>query len=352
MTLYDPTLAATPGLVRRRSAVRTVFAIVVLAVAIAVIVHTLPNIVELSEQARENAQDASRARYRFGGGFFPIAQIILFGAFAVAAIVALAGAGTRVWVRNDTGTRLRKRFEGYHALSAEQFEQLHAGFASGDPAAYTPLPDQVRRGNAVVFVWTADTDRCGYIGLTWGSAAKTTHNAPLIQLEGEHFDQLDEALRRGLRRQAPRPSSVAPTEPVPAASPDPTPAAERAPAPPVAPQPAAPDAPKPRPARIYALASTRLHWQPGDPFIYPYAVDLRWDGQEWRVEMSEGVTFSAVAAIVSVDEALSPAWAAHLAKAGAEWLRPYLERIAAGEDVSGDEIVAAFEERHHRPLDG
>lgn len=52
MTLYDPTLAATPGLVRCRSAVRTVFAIVVLVAAIAVIVYTLPNIVELSEQAR------------------------------------------------------------------------------------------------------------------------------------------------------------------------------------------------------------------------------------------------------------------------------------------------------------
>ncbi|MEV7692886.1 hypothetical protein AB0N73_06090 [Microbacterium sp. NPDC089189] len=352
MTLYDPTLAATPGLVRRRSALRTSIAIVVLAVAIAVIAYTVPNIAELSEQARENAEDASRARYRFLGGFFPIAQIILFGGFGVAAIIALAGNGTRMWVREATGSRLRKRFEGYHALSAEQFEHLHAAFASGDPAAYTPLPDQVKRGNGVVFVWTADADRRGYVGMTWGSAAKTTRNAPLIRLEGEDFDRLDSALRRGLRRAAPVVVAGADEAdavgPVAAEADAVGPVAADAPASSAAEA----EAPASSPARIYALASNRLFWQPGDPFVYPYAVDLRWDGQQWRVEMSEGVTFSAVAAIVSVDEALSPRWAAHIEKAEGGWLRPYLQRIASGEQVSGDELAAAFERRHRRPLDG
>lgn len=109
---------------------------------------------------------------------------------------------------------------------------------------------------------------------------------------------------------------------------------------------------KDRGVTLYALAANRLFWQPGDPFTYPYSVDLQWDGKEWRVVMSEGVTFSAAAAIVSVDEALSPAWVTHLEKAEAGWLRPYLERIAVGDDVRGDELVAAFEKRHHRPLHG
>ncbi|MDF2994190.1 MAG: hypothetical protein K0S37_4704 [Microbacterium sp.] len=350
--LYAPALAKYPELTRRRSAVRTAIAGAIIVVAVAAIAYTVPNFIDLAEQGRENAQDASRARYRFGGGFLPVAIIVLAAGAAIAAIVALFGTGTHVWVRSASGAVLRKRFEGYHAMSVEQFEHLHAAFATGDPVAYTPLPDQVRRGSGVVLIWTADADRCGYVGLTWGADARTTRNAPLIRLEGERFDRLDEALRRGLRRPAPRPSPATPPESVPAASPAPAPASPTEPAPPIAPQPALSDATEPNPARIYALASNRLDWQPGDPFVYPYAVDLRWDEQRWRVEMSEGVTFSAVAAIVSVDEALSPAWAAHLAKAEAGWLRPYLERIAAGEDVTGDELVAAFEARHHRPLNG
>jgi hypothetical protein len=203
VSLYAPTLAKYPELSRRRSAVRTVVAIAVIVVAVAAIAYTVPNFLELAEQGRENAQDASRARYRYGGGFLPVAIIVLAAGAAVAAIVALAGAGTRVWVRNGSGTPLRKRFEGYHAMTPEAFDRLHAAFASGDPAEYTPLPEQAKRGDAVVLVWTAEAERIGYIGLSWGSAAKTTRNAPLIRLEGVHFDALQATLRNGLTKPLP-----------------------------------------------------------------------------------------------------------------------------------------------------
>lgn len=203
MSLYAPTLAKYPELTRRRSAVRTAIAVAVIVVAVAAIAYTVPNFIDLAEQGRENAQDASRARYRYGGGFLPVAIIVLAAGAAIASIVALFGAGTRLWVRSGSGVPLRKRFEGYHAMAPEAFERLHAGFASGDPAGYTPLPEQVKRGDAVVLVWTVEAERTGYVGLSWGSATKSTRNAPLIRLEGVHFDALQAALRNGLTKPLP-----------------------------------------------------------------------------------------------------------------------------------------------------
>lgn len=203
MSLYDPTLVKAPELARRRSPVRTVLAVLAIVVAIAVIAYTVPNFLDLAEQGRQNAQDASRVRYRYGGGFLPVAIIVLTVGLAVAAVMALVGAGTRVWTRAASGAVLRKRFEGYHAMSPEQFDALHAAYSSGDPGAYTPLPEQVKRGPAVVIVWTVNEDRVGYVGLSWGAAAKSTLNAPLIRLEGAHFDALQAALRHGLDRPLP-----------------------------------------------------------------------------------------------------------------------------------------------------
>ena len=200
MSLYDATLASTPGLVSRRSLPRTLLAIGVLVICVAGVVIAVMNFGALVEYSQNSAEESSRPRYRAlrGSGVLPLAIIILAVLFAIFAIVALTGSSTRVWVRAATGTPLRRRFIGFHALDPDAFDRLHAAFASGDSSRYTPLPEQTRGGDGVVLVWTADPDREAFVGLTWGSGRRTTRNAPLIRLAGPQFDELERALRRGL----------------------------------------------------------------------------------------------------------------------------------------------------------
>ncbi len=219
MALYDATLARTPGLVSRRSAPRTAVAVGVLVLCVIGIACALANYQELAEYARRSAEESSRPRYQAmrGLGVLPAAIIVLATIFGVFAVMALLGPATRVWVRAETGTPLRRRFTGHHALTPDAFDRLHAAFASGDSARYTPLPEQARGGDGVVLIWTADADREAYVGMTWGSRGRSTRNAPLIRLAGVRFDALDQALRDRLTT----PQGVtAPAPPGPAPSPE------------------------------------------------------------------------------------------------------------------------------------
>lgn len=197
MALYDATLARTPGLASRRSAPRTAAAVGALVLSVIGIACAVANYPELAEYARRSAEESSRPRYRAmrGLGVLPAAIVVLATTFGVFAVMALLGSATRVWVRAETGTPLRRRFTGFHALTPDAFDRLHAAFASGDSARYTPLPVQTRGGDGVVLIWTADTDREAYVGMTWGGRVGSTRNAPLIRLAGDRFDALERALR-------------------------------------------------------------------------------------------------------------------------------------------------------------
>lgn len=175
-------------------------AAVVLLLCASAVAFAVLNFADLAEYSRESADDASRPRYQAlrGLGLLPAGIIVLGGGFAIAASIALFGSATHEWIRTETGTRLRKRFEGYHAVQSAEFERLHSAFAAGDPSQYLPLPPQTRGGTGVVLIWTADADRIAFVGLTWGNTRRSTRNAPLIRLDGERFDALDRALRAGL----------------------------------------------------------------------------------------------------------------------------------------------------------
>lgn len=103
--------------------------------------------------------------------------------------------------------------------------------------------------------------------------------------------------------------------------------------------------------RAIRVASTRLFWRTGDPFVYPYEVDLYFDDLGVRVALGEGVAHGAHGGVFTVIEALAPHWVEHLRKAGAEWLRPYLERMVLGEQVPEREIVDHFVRLHGRAPD-
>lgn len=96
------------------------------------------------------------------------------------------------------------------------------------------------------------------------------------------------------------------------------------------------------------LASNRLFWEVGDPYAYPYAVDISVGENGTRVYVSEGVTHSAVGADLSLDEALSSTWAEHFVRAEATWLQLLLERTRSGQAVSESEYIARFVDLHGR----
>ena len=89
-------------------------------------------------------------------------------------------------------------------------------------------------------------------------------------------------------------------------------------------------------------------WEVGDPYLYPYAVDLSVEPKPVQVQVSEGVTHSTAAAKITVEEALSEKWAEHFTKAEAEWLLPILLRLQHGGEVTEEELVSEFRARHGR----
>jgi len=91
------------------------------------------------------------------------------------------------------------------------------------------------------------------------------------------------------------------------------------------------------------------NWQPYDgekPYVYPYWVDLAVNGDRPVVAFAEGSGHASAGGYFTIEEAVSRMWSAHLDHAGGAWLRPYLQRLAAGEAVSEDELIADYTRRH------
>lgn len=103
------------------------------------------------------------------------------------------------------------------------------------------------------------------------------------------------------------------------------------------------------PRRYLQIASNRLFWKPGDPFIYPFNIDISVDADPPKVALSEGAAHGSVGGVFTPSEALSDKWAQHVHDAGGLWLRPYLQRLADGETVSESELSAHFVRLHGQP---
>ncbi len=86
---------------------------------------------------------------------------------------------------------------------------------------------------------------------------------------------------------------------------------------------------------------------------WTYAVDVALAGRDSRVALSMLAPRENHAGVLRLEEALSPPWADHVHRAGAEWLLPWLSELRG---VSGwrsrrvhRRVLAAFAERHGRP---
>ncbi|SDD01007.1 hypothetical protein [Glycomyces harbinensis] len=100
--------------------------------------------------------------------------------------------------------------------------------------------------------------------------------------------------------------------------------------------------------RFLRLASNWLDRAEGDPFTWPYWIDVSVSGPEPAVAIAEGVAHGASGGRFTVEEALKPEWRARFDKAEGTWLLPYLERLAAGDGVAEAELVRAFTGLHGR----
>lgn len=216
-THFDMTFRADPTFARKRVASVTWFGIALIVVAGVGVVLTAQYFVEIAEWAREGTEDSVRVRNR-AAGIMPLVMIVL-GLGAIVWGVQLLIVGARPWHVAATGTRLRKRYYGFHLSDQSFFHEVHRRFATGNPAAFAPFPPEVKGGQTVVMIWTADADRTAYVGISWDQHRKRTHNLPLITHTGVQYEALEATLRNKLHKPLPdelnpllRPGATGPAE--------------------------------------------------------------------------------------------------------------------------------------------
>lgn len=99
-------------------------------------------------------------------------------------------------------------------------------------------------------------------------------------------------------------------------------------------------------ALYYVLATATKPLPTAGDFQWPYEVSMAFDGTQHLVGVAEGVGHGAAAAFLTAAEALDPSWAQHFASADAGWLVPFVQRMAAGERVRAEEVIALYRDRN------
>ena len=83
-------------------------------------------------------------------------------------------------------------------------------------------------------------------------------------------------------------------------------------------------------------------------FGYPYGVDYSPDTPETPIIFWEGSGHMASGGLFTAAQALEAQWADHVRFAGVEWVVPLIERLARGELVALEEVLAAYKAVHGR----
>lgn len=82
---------------------------------------------------------------------------------------------------------------------------------------------------------------------------------------------------------------------------------------------------------------------------WPYFVDYSPDHPYGAWILAEGVGHGAAGGHFTPAEILTPQWREHLEITGTLWLIPIWERIAQGETVATNEVLAAYTHVHGKP---
>lgn len=99
-------------------------------------------------------------------------------------------------------------------------------------------------------------------------------------------------------------------------------------------------------ARYYTLAKGEEITSYSSGYPWPYEVSICFDQVPFPVVIAEGVAHGAASTRLTAMDALKGHWQTHFAKSKGEWLVPILRRMAAGENVSAEEPVAAYKTIH------
>lgn len=109
--------------------------------------------------------------------------------------------------------------------------------------------------------------------------------------------------------------------------------------------------------RFHALADS--DWRPPSPeertagWRWRHRIDVSFAGPASRIAVSETAPKENHAAVLSLRDALAPAWDRHRQQADGAWLVPWLERLrdssSADQEEIGHALLVAFAQRHGRP---
>jgi hypothetical protein len=201
MYAYEPEFRRRPEqLARGRTWPRTIVFLVLAVASVAGLAYQVLNYSDLAEQAR-HAEGSARfvAGQRLG---LPV-SIVLLPLLTVALVLAAVRWG-RVWLRAETGTRLKRRH--YRGVCGGQpvFDDVVARLRTRDPSVFLPLPPTPNDDRALTDVeielWTADADRAGLatVVLSGGKGNKPLAFSEPITFDGPAYDALTAALKRGL----------------------------------------------------------------------------------------------------------------------------------------------------------
>jgi hypothetical protein len=93
-----------------------------------------------------------------------------------------------------------------------------------------------------------------------------------------------------------------------------------------------------------------VYYNIGSTGEYGEHIDYLPDREKKPIRMECSIPHMATGVSLTPEEALDPKWADLFREAHAEWFRPLLSRMAAGERVSLDEIKKAYQDARGTPL--
>lgn len=96
----------------------------------------------------------------------------------------------------------------------------------------------------------------------------------------------------------------------------------------------------------YTLAKGSKPLPLSNNFPWPYEIALCFDAVPHPVGFAEGVGAGQGSGHFSAQDALTATWQDHFTWTGGDWLRPFIERLAAGERLDGAALLAGYRSRH------
>jgi hypothetical protein len=186
--------------VRGRTWPRTIVFVVLAVASVTGLAYQALNYSELADQA---ADAEGTARFVAGQRFGLPASIVLLPVLTVALLFAAVRWG-RVWLRAETGSRLKRRH--YRGVCGGQraFDDVVTRLRTRDPSVFLPLPPKPNDDRALTDVeielWTAEADRMGLatVALSGGKGNKPLSYSEPITFDGPAYEALLLALKHGL----------------------------------------------------------------------------------------------------------------------------------------------------------